>query len=361
MTSKFFGFLIWLFALFIFPTYSALARENRPEKANLHNKRTVRPTPSVNPLPNANQPKPEDLQLPIIPVAIPSSAVEALYPDEIGQDLSDLVLKLSNRLDSFFGEERNDSELNGSTLKVVPSYTFYNNTDNVFELGVNLNLKLKNLESKARKLENKIKEEILPDHFGSSAKDKNSNSSSDKSTTKSKAIEEAESWHYNFESRLAARPAIYYSGKIKLRRGFEDAIFLHQFALSFGWDTDDYWSQRTSFYTDRALSDSVLFRFAHDGDWYINRQKFQSSHGPSLFQTINKYNSVSYNMRYSMGILDDYYQHVESTITINYRHGTPSKKIYIDLIPGWSYPLAQDFKENRSFQIRIEYLFGDVK
>lgn len=348
---------------FLFSCFS-LAVENRDFSTSSKSKKTGGHTGNVPPqipLPKPSEPKPEDLHLPIIPVVIPNSAVEALYPDEIGQDLSELVLKLSNRLDSFFGEERSDIEQNGSTLKVVPSYTFYNDAAGVFELGVNLNLKLKNLESKARKLENKIKEEILPDKLANPEKYNNAKDSSGKSTSALIAKEESEAWHYNFESRLAARPAIYYSGKIKVRRGFEDAIFLHQFALSFGWDSDDYWNQRTSFYTDRALNENVLFRFAHDGDWFISRQRFQSSHGPSLFQTINKYNSVSYNMRYLMGIVDDFYQHVESTITINYRHGTPSKKIYIDLIPGWSYPVAKDFKETRSFQIRFEYLFGDIK
>jgi hypothetical protein len=285
-----------------------------------------------------------------------TDTAEKLYPQELGQDLSEMVLTLSNRLDSFFGEERPDDEPNGSVLRVVPSYTFYDGAKGLFELGVNLNLKLRNLEAKAKKIETSIKEELLPDKLT-----KNEVNQNQKKVNATKAKEEAESWHYNIESKLAARPAIYYSGKIKVRRGFEDAIFLHQFSLSYGWDTDDKWNQRTSFNTDRALSSDVLFRFSNDVTWLISRDSFQSSHGPSIIQTINKYNSVSYNMRYIMGILDETYQHIESNMNIHFRHGTPSKKIFVDLIPTYSYPVAQDFKENRSLQIRIEYLFGDIK
>jgi hypothetical protein len=298
----------------------------------------------------------DDLDLPILPIIIPKDAAETLYPKAIGEDLSELVLKLSNRIDSFFGEERPDDDQNGSTLRVVPSFVFYDHAPTIFELGINLNLKLRNLEAKAKKLETTIREGLLPEKIINPNAGK-----TPKEIALEKAKEEAQSWHYNIESKLVARPAIYYSGKIKVRRSFEDAIFLHQFAFSYGWDTDDKWNQRTSFYTDRALSENLLFRFANDGDWFISRGTFQSSHGPTLAQTVNKYNSVSYNVRYSMGILNGYYQHVASDINIHWRHGTPSKKIYIDLIPALTYPLATDFTEVRSFQIRFEYLFGDIK
>jgi hypothetical protein len=267
-----------------------------------------------------------------------------------------MVLILSNRLDSFFGEERADDLQNGSSLRIVPSYTFYDHTKGVFELGVNLNLKLKNLDEKTKKIETAIRESILPEKITNPNKGKTPSA-----VAAAKAKEEAQPWHYNFESKLIARQSIYYSGKIKVRRTLQDSIFLHQFALSFGWDTDDKWNQRTSFYTDNALTNNLLFRFSNDGDWFISRKTFQTSHGPSLIQTLNKYNSVSYNVRYLMGIIDNSYKHVQSEINVHFRNGTPSNKIFIDLIPALTYSLATDFKEVRSFQIRIEYLFGDIK
>lgn len=278
-------------------------------------------------------------------------AAEILYPDEIGEKVSHIVVGLANRLDSFFGEERSDDERNGSTLRLVPSYTFYDKSKGVYEMGVNLNLKLKNLESKAKHLEKSIREEIL-ETAGQSPTD---------GPTKTAAQIEAESWHYNFESKLAARPAIYYSGKFRVRRNFEGDIFVHHFSLSGGWDTDDFWTQKTGFQSDHALTDFVLFRFINEANWFITKKSFQTTHGPSFIQTINRYNSISYNFRLLFGSLKNEFEHLESAYSVNFRHGTPSKRIFIDLIPAYTYPRTNSYKEIRSVEVRLEYFFGDVE
>jgi hypothetical protein len=279
-------------------------------------------------------------------------AADILYPDEIGQKVSVVVVGLANRIDSFFGDERSDDEKNGSTLRLIPSYTFIDGKKGVAEMGVNVNLKLKNLESKARKLEKSLRDEIL--------ETAGANKGPGGKGGLPQGHQEVETWHYNFESKLAARPAIYYSGKLRVRRNFEQKIFLHHFSLSAGWDTDDYWSQRTSFYSDHALAETLLFRFVNEANWFISRQTFQTAHGPSLIQTINKYNSVSYNYRLMFGTLKNVFHHVQTSLSLNFRHGTPSKRIFIDLIPSYSYPKEDSYREVRTFEIRFEYFFGDI-
>ncbi len=360
-------FLLY-FSFFLFWTFRGLAAPTPFGELPLEERPTEVPKPKPKPKPKApnikkrpsimtNKPDPKHKAPKVLPSELmgppkkSDDAAEMLYPDEIGKKVSHLVVGLANRLDSFFGEERSDDEKNGSTLRLVPSYTYYDNRKPVTEMGVNLNLKLINLESKAKKLETSLREGILE----TAGQPKPGN------RPKGPGLEEEETWHYNFESKLAARPAIYYSGKLRVRRNFDGEFFLNHFSLSAGWDTDDYWSQKTGFQSDHALNESVLFRFINEANWFITKKSFQTTHGPSLIQTINKYNSVSYNFRMLFGIEKNDFEHLESSYSINYRHGTPSKRIFIDLIPAYTYPRSESYGEIRSFEIRLEYFFGDVE
>ena len=289
------------------------------------------------------------------PIKSSEDAVDILYPDKIGENISTAVVGLANRLDSFFGEERGDDEKNGSTLRLIPTYTIIDHQKPTFEMGMNINLKLKNLERKAKNLEKKIREGVLE-----STKKINHSTDDKKSDKQFENIENEDDWHYNFESKLAARPAIYYSGKLRIRKNFPNSIFLHHFSFSAGWDTDDYWSQKTSFFSDHAINEQILFRFANESNWFISKKTFQTNHGPSIIQTINQYNSISYNFRIVFGMEKNNFHHFDSAYSINYRHGTPSKRMFIDLIPTYSYPRTGNYHEVRSFETRLEYLFGDV-
>lgn len=282
------------------------------------------------------------------------TTIDALYPEELATTVSDLVVGLANRLDSFFGQERSDDERNGSTLRLTPSYTFYSYQPPAPEMGVNLNLKLRNLEAKAKAVEATLREEILEKTELTDGLNNLRGAPSGRETNNE------DFWYYNFESKLAARPALYYSGKFRVRKNFTGDFFLHHFSLSAGWDSDDYWSQRTGLSSDHALSETLLFRFNNDADWFISRDSFQTAHGPSLIQNINKYNSVSYNFRVVGGLINSNYEHFDSNYSINYRHGTPSQKIFADLIPTYSYPRWNNYREVRSFEFRLEYFFGNL-
>lgn len=291
-------------------------------------------------------PRPEDIEV----TEDSPDAVDAFYPKDIAVHVSDAVVGMANRLDSFFGDTRSDDERNGSTLRLTPTYTFYNDRPNFFELGVNLNLKLRNLETKAKEIETSIRQEIIEQTplgnapiIGEIIKP-----------------QKEEQWYINFESRLAARPALYYQAILRIRHNFVTGPLLHHFSLSGGWDTTDAWTQKTSLVSDKALNDTLLFRFINEANWYISNHVFRTTHGPSFIQTINKYNSVSYNFRVIAGKENGDLVRTESLLNINYRHGTPSQRIFLDLIPGVSYPRSLAYKEVRSFTLALEYYFGDL-
>ncbi len=350
--------------------------ETSPSVVNIKNKKKIsKPKPKSNS--NSNSKKDTQKSLDLIPSSPlnenlineltplheeisshhSTDVADMIYPHEIGKDISEAVVLLANRLDSFFGEARGDDEKNGSTLRITPSVIYFNDRKPIYEFGFNLNLKFKNLETKAKKIEKKIQDEI-----DLVTKDQNEEKKSEiKNVENAMDKVEQEEWNYNFESKILVKPAIYYSGKFRVRRDFlNQTFFLHHFALSAGWDTDDAWSQLTSLNSDHAITENVLFRFSNEINWYISNNSFQTYHGPTIFQTVNKYNSVSYSFRGVFGVVNGNYQRLDSPLAIDWRHGTPSKRIYIDFIPMLSYPFTKSYKEVKSFQIKFEYLFGDI-
>ncbi len=120
-------------------------------------------------------------------------------------------------------------------------------------------------------------------------------------------------------------------------------------------------ARELNFSSDKALEEFLLFRFSNDLNWFLSEKLVQATHVPSLIQSINKYNSVSYNFRLTFGNEKNKLQHLSTVYSINYRHGTPSQRIFIDLIPTYAYPKDDYFTEVKSFEVRFEYFFGDLK
>lgn len=326
------------------PQSSSIKKNNTSKKSPLKNqKRKTKKKKNIPPMPPPPPPPPPPQE----------DIAEILYPEKLGETVSQAVVRLANRIDSFFGSERSLDEKNGSTLRIVPSYIFFEHKKPIAELGVNLNLKLIHLEQKAKQLEKAIRDEFVT----SSPSDNKTSSNIQKEKEKPSSEND---WHYNFESKLASRPAIYYSGKLRARKNYTGHILFHHFSLSAGWDTDDQWSQKTTFTSDRAINEALLFRFNNDLSWYITEKLLQTSHGPSLIHTINKYNFVSYNFQLIFGNNENKLEHWNTVYSINFRHGTPSQKIFIDLIPMYSYPKEDYFSEVKSFEVRLEYFFGDL-
>lgn len=272
---------------------------------------------------------------------------EILYPEEFGSDLSSQVLTLSNRLDSFFGEPRADDEKNGSTLKLSPAIKFYADQSSEFELGVNLNLKLKNLEKKAEQWAKNIQEKFF---------DENDNKTSE---LNSGPVDENQRWYFNLENKLVSRPAIYFGIKFRARRNIIQELFVHHISFEGGWDSEYYWHQISVLHSDIQIRENILFRFVNEAGLFFTQDRVITTHGPSLLQTINQYNSISYNARVYFDRVNNSIEHLNSTINVDFRNGTPTKKIYLDIVPEFSYPRINNYKEVKSIFLRLEYVFGD--
>jgi hypothetical protein len=284
-----------------------------------------------------------------------STSTDILYPKKLGGKVASAVVLLANRLDSFFGTTRSDDENNGSTLRLIPSYTFYSHQKGNFELGLNLNLKLRNLENKAKAIEETVREGVL-ETTGLTESGK-----SQKESSVNDPHEEKDPWRTNFESKLAFRPAPFYSGLFRIRKNFDFDLLINRFAFSIGWDSQDQFIQLFQFTTDSLVIDDWLFRLQNDSKWFITRGRFVTDHGPIFIQTVNKYNSVSYKMNWSFLNDNENFHHTETRYSIQWRNSSPSKTVFIDIIPAYTYPIDNDFKEIRSLELRLEYFFGAVK
>ncbi|MCR9205410.1 MAG: hypothetical protein NXH75_12580, partial [Halobacteriovoraceae bacterium] len=68
------------------------------------------------------------------------------YVDQAHQGVSSTILFISNRIDSFFGNQRGDDEANGSRLRVFYDSTFQQNQKLNKKADVRFTLRLPQLE-----------------------------------------------------------------------------------------------------------------------------------------------------------------------------------------------------------------------
>lgn len=278
---------------------------------------------------------------------------DVLYPEQLGEHISTAVVVLANRLDSFFGTPRSDDENNNSTLRLTPSYTISSDNEGGSEFGVNLNLKLKNLEEKQRDFEETIKDEIL------TTTGMADNSPAAPTPQRLRYGMKDEPWRTNFESRLTFRPAPFVGGTFRIRKNFNYPLFINRFAATFGWDMDERFTQGFEFVTDSLINTNWLFRFQNNSKWFITHERLTTQHSPMLLQTLNKYNSLSYRVDYSFLNEGPYFKHTATVYSVTFRNSTPSKLIFFDIIPAYTYALDNDFREVRSIKFQLEYFFGN--
>lgn len=273
---------------------------------------------------------------------------EVIYPEELNSDITEKLMLFSNRIDSFFGENRSDSEINGSQLRVTPSLKAFTDRSSEFELGANLNLKLRNLDQKVAKFNRWLKEKF------------------EKPKTVSKdlfplPVSEDNNWYFSTQSKLAIKSSLYYGVLFRGERNLLYPDFLnHHLSVDLGWDSTDHWTQVNTLYSDIKIGDSNLFRFVNKILFYLTKDNIVSEHGPSFYQKLNIYNSISYNFRIQNEKIENRIEHKNSFLNIQFRNGTPSKKIYIDIIPELSYPREEAYQEVKSIQIKVEYVFGSI-
>lgn len=267
------------------------------------------------------------------------------------QDLVDEnVTRVANRLDSFFGTQRADDELNRSQIRILYDYRLSEAAPKS-DFGFRVNLRLQNLEDFAKKTVQKFMgwdTDLTPQEEAKIA------------AAEKKKLDDPNRWLFRQDVGVIASipPRVFY--RTRLRKTWQGKHIVHRYVEELGWYSEEQWMNRSTFESDRAMSDVVLFRIFHEKNWAITDQEFTTAHGPSIIHRISESDAFSYNARVFSRIKGPLYLDGYS-LSVSYRRRLRGNWLYGDMTPALDFPKVVSFRRTPSILFRIEILFGGIR
>lgn len=261
--------------------------------------------------------------------------------DDTHNFVSDSMVTLANRLDSFLGEKRADDELNRSGLRLSYAYRIQENARGRDQTEVRFNLRLPNLEAYFRKL--------TVDSKAKKNKD---------GTLKTNL--EKEPWRFRADSGISVSiplPQIF--SRARIRKNWVYEKYITRFQEEIGWYSDRGWVNNTQLNFDREIQkNEQLLRFVNEADWRITQKRFITTHGPSILHNTSEDDVWSYNLRIGTGKDGSAYFMSSYGASIGYRRNLQGQWLFGEITPALDWPKSEGFRRTPSIMVKLESLFG---
>lgn len=271
--------------------------------------------------------------------------------------VSNTILYLSNRVDSFFGTERGDDEANGSRLRVFYDNSFVQDQKWDRKLDLRFSLRLPNLQkllSFSYDSDRKKKREEV------SIKDEPTSATSDLAPpSPSKLLETLKKWNFGFNTGLRVGFPPNPFATARLRRTFLFGPFEFNPTQEATWFLRDGVNLTFSHDLETRLAHDLLFRVVNTAFWLESTNEVSTSHGPVLFHQLSPRRAISYSLLAS-GLNRPKFAINNYALSLLYRQRIVSNWVFVDVSPTLSYPRSNGWKEVYSLFVRIEALFGSL-
>lgn len=262
------------------------------------------------------------------------------------------VNHLANDFDSFFATERADDEFGRSRVRIRYGYTIQERALGNDDMQLRFNFKLPHLQ----------------DRFKFDSTEKKKKKGEKKETPEERAKREEiyqlrhkvdERWIFNADSNVNAsiHPSI--TLRARLRKSKETGIFINRFVQEATWvSTADGFRQRTTFFSDYSINQTLLFRFINDVDWRISRKNFTTDHGPTLLHRLDDFTALSYAATLSTTVSGGLLYVTAYNVAPTWRKDLYRKILYLSISPGIQFPKQWHFRRTPYIFGQIEMLFG---
>lgn len=278
--------------------------------------------------------------------------------EDTRQLISGRVVDLANRLDSFFGEQRADDELNRSALRLSYARILRMERRSRERVEVRLNLRLPNLEDKFRFSveKNEPKKDDTPQdpvaaRLEAERKER-------EREAKRKEEEEKEPWRFRGDTGVVVSVPPSAFARARLRKNWRLIKYVPRFIEEVGYYTDRGLVESTTFNVDRRLRDDLLFRFENDKIWQITDKEFNTEHGPTLQHKFTEDDAFSYSAKGSTTVDWGSWYLNNWRVAVSYRRNLRNQWLYGEITPAIDFPKTESFRRMPSITVRVESLFG---
>ncbi len=266
------------------------------------------------------------------------------------------VFWLANQVDDFFGGTRTDDEQNRSTMRLFAQRNKRDSREPEDEINIRLNLKFPTLEKK-------LKDAIDFSEDEAPAQAKPASQFSPKEKVKQRVIDFrrlSKDWIFSTDSSVRLKFPLQFVQRFRVRRNFyENEKWVMRFAEEITWFSRDGWQEFSELYWDRKISPTYLFRFYNSKTLTEARNVFSTSHGPSLYHTIDDRRALSYDFRLTY---QDYgtghYSLDNNSLSMTYRQKVYKQWLFFEIRPSIEFPRTSHFKKEHVLFVKLEGVFG---
>lgn len=266
------------------------------------------------------------------------------------------VFWLANQVDDFFGGTRTDDEQNRSTMRLFAQRNKRDSREPEDEINIRLNLKFPTLEKK-------LKDAIDFSEDEAPAQAKPASQFSPKEKVKQRVIDFrrlSKDWIFSTDSSVRLKFPLQFVQRFRVRRNFyENEKWVVRFAEEITWFSRDGWQEFSELYWDRKISPTYLFRFYNSKTLTEARNVFSTSHGPSLYHTIDDRRALSYDFRLTY---QDYgtghYSLDNNSLSMTYRQKVYKQWLFFEIRPSIEFPRTSHFKKEHVLFVKLEGVFG---
>ena len=279
--------------------------------------------------------------------------------------ISDNIVGLANRLDSFFGEQRADDELNRSGLRLSYGQVLRDEKKSDEDVVVRFNLRLPKLEEKFRidfkrntksdeRVEAKVKAKAL--EAAQAGHPLNEKELTELRLNTQNEIYEP--WRFRTDVGVVASIPPRAFTRVRLRKNWQLMKVVPRFVEQFGYFTDDGFIQETTMDFDYTIREGrILLRFENGEEWRLAKQEVPTAHGPVLVYNTSDDDAWAYSGKVFSAVDGPWYLS-NWRLAVNYRRNLRGHWLYGDVIPALDFPKFEGFRRAPSITLRIEALIG---
>jgi hypothetical protein len=289
----------------------------------------------------------------------PPPSIEVLESyDSYRDTASRQVTRFANWADNFFADDRIYDERQGSYIKLNLLQTYFEDDKPLYNTQVKAKLDIPKTQKK------------LQLFIESDDEDEGDT----QQTSIDKALEKQEqSIGLSYIKNLAKGWKItniagvrFHSGidpllRFRISRLVDKGTWSHRITETIFWFKSEGAGETTRLDLDRPLSEKFLFRSTTQATWKNINNFFETGQDLIIFQNINKYKSLAYQLG-TRGIVDsqadpqiyatDYF------LSVRYRQQIHKNWMFLDVIPSVHHPKDNDYKPVRSITLKLEIVFG---
>lgn len=292
----------------------------------------------------------EITNIPVEPAKLPKKMVQTQ------KKISSSIVRLSQRLDHFFSNERSEAEIQETYIKLnlvnqliegeIPTY--------------NADVKTRFVLPQTQKKLGLILESVERDF---QAIDENRESiqqsvaSKDLSTGVRFFVRATETINLSLDSGILVRLPLDPFARLRARRSWTMKNWELRLTQSYYWYHTTGEGANTDISADRQIDDSKIFRFRNLAHWRKNNETTNFEHSLNLYHTLSDRQAFSYSVginsvsRPVLNVNNYFYG-------LRYRHRLFQDWLFGEITPLATYPREKDFIFVPSLTFKLEVIFG---